>query len=109
MLVLVSVVAAVVLVNARLVGSVVRISATDVDVRLIVVVAVGLVVDLVIDGLGLDSEVGSVTNVDGSDIDWVWLGIAVGIEVRWLVLPTAGNVIGPVPKTGMARVAVMTV
>lgn len=79
-LVLVSVVAAVVSVNARLVGSVVKISARDdVDdlsevadglvVRLIVEVAVGMIVDLVIDGLGLDSEVGSVTSVVGSDID----------------------------------------
>lgn len=120
-LVLVSVVAAVVSVNARLVGSVVKISARDdVDdlnevadglvVRLIVEVAVGMIVDLVIDGLGLDSEVGSVTSVVGSDIDdWVSLGIAVGIEVWWLALVTAGNVIGPVPKSGIARVAVMTV
>lgn len=79
-------------------------------VRLIVVVAVGLAVDAVTDGLGLDCEVGSVTSVVGSDIDdWVSLEIAVGIDVWWLVLVTAGNVIGPVPYNGIARVAVMTV
>lgn len=120
-LVLVSVVAAVVLVNARPVGSVVKPSVRDdVDdlnevadglvVRLIVVVAVGLAIDPVKDGLDLDNEVGSVTSVVGSDIDdWVSLEIAVGIEAWWLVLVTDGNVIGPVPESGMARVAVMTV
>lgn len=118
--VLVSAVAAVVLVNARPVGSVVKTSVRgDVDdlnevadlvVRLIVVVAVGLAIDPVIDGLDLDNEVGSVISVVGSDIDdWVSPEIAVGIEVWWLVLVTDGNVIGPVPESGMARVAVMTV
>lgn len=79
-LVPVSVVAAVVLVNARPVGSVVKTSdRDDVDdlnkvvdgsvVRLIVVVAVDMAVDPVIDGLGLDNEVVSVTSVVGSDTD----------------------------------------
>lgn len=79
-LVPVSVVAAVVLVNARPVGSVVKTSdRDDVDdlnkvvdglvVRPIVVVAVDLAVDPVIDGLGLDNEVVSVTSVVGSDTD----------------------------------------
>jgi hypothetical protein len=79
-LVLVSVVAAVVLVNTKPVGSVVKASAReDVDdrnavvdslvVRLIVVVVVGLAADPVRGGLGLDSEVVSVTSVVGRDID----------------------------------------
>lgn len=79
-LVPVSVVAAVVLVNARPVGSVVKTSdRDDVDdlnkvvdglvVRPIVVVAVDLAVDPVIDGLGLDNGVVSVTSVVGSDTD----------------------------------------
>ncbi|KAH6609515.1 hypothetical protein Trco_002861 [Trichoderma cornu-damae] len=109
-------------VNVVATGSVVRTSAED-DVEDLNEVGDGLVVDtvvdvavdldldvgLAVDDLALDSEVGSVTSVVGRDRDdCVSLGIAVGIAVSSLVFVTGGNVIGPVPNSGTASVAVMT-
>lgn len=118
-LVLVSVAEVLVKVNVGATGSVVRISRADVvddvdepddDVCLVRLadLVVGTLVDLVSDGLRLDNDVGSVTSVGGRESDDCdCLGIAVGIVVL-LVLDAGGNVIGPVPVIGTARVAVMT-
>lgn len=115
--VLVSVASVLVSVNVGATGSVVRISAGDdvddltaVDDGLVVGLVVGPLVDPVLEDLELENDVGSVTRVVGRETDdSVWLAIAVGIEVLWLdVFVSGGNVIGPVPNSGTARVAVMT-
>jgi hypothetical protein len=117
-LVLLSVAEVLVTVKVGATGSVVRISRGDVvddlagseDVCLVLLadLVVDTLVDRVAEGLRLDNDVGSVTSVDGRETDdRDCLGIAVGIVVL-LVFDAGGNVIGPVPVIGTARVAVMT-